>query len=55
MKKKILFLCTGNSCRSQMSEGLLKHLAGDKFDAYSAGVNPTQVNSLSIRAMREIN
>ncbi|WP_041856772.1 arsenate reductase ArsC [Candidatus Korobacter versatilis] len=53
MKPNVLFLCTGNSCRSQMAEGLLRHLAGDRFDACSAGTNPTAVNSLAIAAMRE--
>lgn len=53
-KKRILFLCTGNSCRSQMAEGFLKHLWGDKFEAYSAGVNPTRINPLSIKAMQEV-
>lgn len=53
MKKKVLFLCTGNSFRSQLAEGYLRYLAGDKFEAYSAGVNPTEVNPLSIRVMRE--
>lgn len=54
MKKRVLFLCTGNSCRSQMAEGLLRDMAGDKFEVFSAGVNPTQINPLSIRAMQEI-
>jgi len=54
MKKKVLFLCTGNSARSQMAEGLLRHLAGDKFDVFSAGVNPAQVNPLAIKVMSEI-
>jgi len=53
-KKRVLFLCTGNSCRSQMAEGFLRHLGGDRFDAYSAGTNPTQVNPLSIEAMKEL-
>lgn len=52
--KKVLFLCTGNSCRSQMAEGFLRHLARDKFEVYSAGVNPTQINPLAIKVMDEI-
>ncbi|MFH2138656.1 MAG: arsenate reductase ArsC [Candidatus Omnitrophota bacterium] len=54
MKKSILFLCTGNSCRSQMAEGLLRNLAGNKFEVFSAGINPTQVNPLAIKVMSEI-
>lgn len=54
MKIRVLFLCTGNSCRSQMAEGFLKHLGGDKFDVYSAGINPTEVNPLSVKVMNEI-
>jgi arsenate reductase (thioredoxin) len=54
MKKTVLFLCTHNSCRSQMAEGLLKNLAGNKFDAYSAGVNPTSVHPLAKKVMKEI-
>jgi len=52
-KKRVLFLCTGNSARSQMAEGFLRHLAGDKFEVYSAGVNPTLVNPLAIKVMDE--
>jgi arsenate reductase len=54
MKKTVLFLCTGNSCRSQMAEGMLRQLAGDRFEVYSAGVKPTQVNPLAIEVMGEI-
>ena len=52
-KKRVLFLCTGNSCRSQMAEGFLRHMAGDKFEVYSAGIKPTQVNPLAIKVMAE--
>ncbi len=51
--KKILFLCTGNSCRSQMGEGFMRHMAGDKFEVFSAGVEPTQVNPYAIKVMAE--
>ena len=54
MKKTVLFLCTHNSCRSQLAEGLLKNLAGDKFDVYSAGVEPTSVHPLAIKVMEEV-
>ena len=53
-KKRILFLCTGNSCRSQMAEGFLRHMAGDKFEVFSAGIKPTQVNPLAIKVMAEV-
>ena len=53
-KKTVLFLCTHNSARSQMAEGLLRHLAGDRFDAYSAGTEATRVRPLAIRAMAEL-
>jgi arsenate reductase len=49
-----LFLCTHNSARSQMAEGLLRHLAGDHFEAMSAGTEATHVRPLAIRAMEEI-
>lgn len=52
--KKILFLCTGNSCRSQMAEGFLHHMAGEKFEVYSAGTNPTKINPLAIKVMAEV-
>ncbi len=51
-KRRALFLCTHNSARSQMAEGLLRHLADDRFDAYSAGTEATYVRPLAIRAMR---
>jgi len=53
-KKKVLFLCTGNSCRSQMAEGFLKHLAGERFEVFSAGVSFSQVNPLAIKVMDEL-
>ena len=53
-KVKALFLCTHNSARSQMAEGLLRHLYGDKYEAFSAGATPTQVNPLAIKVMAEI-
>jgi arsenate reductase len=53
MKKKVLFLCTGNSCRSQMAEGFLRHLGAGRYEAFSAGVDPSRVNPLSVKVMRE--
>ncbi|MCX7784609.1 MAG: arsenate reductase ArsC [candidate division WOR-3 bacterium] len=53
-KKKVLFICTHNSARSQMAEGLLNHLYGDRYEAYSAGTQPTMVNPYAIKVMREI-
>jgi arsenate reductase (thioredoxin) len=53
-KRRVLFLCTHNSARSQMAEGLLRHLAGNRFEATSAGTEATSVRPLAIRAMEEI-
>ena len=52
--KRVLFLCTGNSARSQMAEGLLRHIAGDRFEVASAGVSPTKVRPEAIEVMREV-
>lgn len=52
--KKILFLCTHNSCRSQMAEGLVNHFLGDRFQAFSAGTEATRVNPLAIRVLGEL-
>jgi len=54
MKQRILFLCTHNSCRSQMAEGLINHDLGDRFRAYSAGTEATRVNPLAARVLAEI-
>lgn len=53
-KKKVLILCTGNSARSQMAEGLFRHEAGDSFEVYSAGTKPSIVRPEAINVMREI-
>jgi arsenate reductase (thioredoxin) len=54
MKKRVLFLCTHNSCRSQMAEGLVNHFLGDRFQAFSAGTEATRVNLLATRVMAEL-
>jgi arsenate reductase len=53
-RSRVLFLCTHNSARSQMAEGLLRHLGGDRFEAMSAGTEATRVRPLAVRAMEEI-
>ncbi|MBD3264069.1 MAG: arsenate reductase ArsC [Candidatus Omnitrophica bacterium] len=53
MKRRVLFLCTGNSCRSQMAEGFLKNKAEDKFEVFSAGIEPAGVNPLAVKVMRD--
>jgi arsenate reductase len=53
-KKRVLFLCTHNSARSQMAEGLLRAMAGERFEVFSAGTEKTRVQPLAVDAMREI-
>ena len=53
-KKSVLFLCTGNSARSQMAEGLLRHLADDRFEVFSAGTKPVGLNPNAVKAMSEV-
>ena len=51
--KNVLFLCTGNSCRSQMAEGWLRHYAGDRAGVFSAGTKPAGLNPMAVAVMRE--
>ena len=53
-RQKVLFVCTGNSCRSQIAEGLLRHLAPDQFEVYSAGSHPSKVHPNAITVMKEL-
>lgn len=54
MKKQVLFVCTHNSARSQMAEALLRHFWGDRYDAFSAGTRPYQVNPYAIQAAENL-
>jgi arsenate reductase len=54
MKKNIMFLCTGNSCRSQMAEGFCRHQWSDKFNVYSAGTKKHGMNERAMKVMKEI-
>lgn len=53
-KNRVLFLCTGNSARSQMAEGLLRHMAGDRCEVFSAGTRPVGLNPNAVKAMSEL-
>jgi len=53
-KKRVLFICTHNSARSQMAEGIMNALYGNKFQSFSAGTNPSKVNPLAIEVLKEI-
>ncbi|NTU74634.1 MAG: arsenate reductase ArsC [Anaerolineaceae bacterium] len=53
-RERVLFLCTGNSARSQMAEALLRRLAGDRYDVYSAGLEPKGVHPLTIKVLEEM-
>jgi len=52
-RKRVLFVCTHNSCRSQMGEGFLRHLSGERFEVFSAGTCPSRVHPMAIEVMAE--
>lgn len=52
--QKVLFLCSGNSCRSQMAEAILRDLAGDQMEVYSAGLEPAEIHPLTRKVLAEI-
>ena len=54
VKMRVLFVCTHNSARSQMAEGFLRHLYGDRYEAYSAGTKPSHLNPYAVRVMAEV-
>ena len=54
MKERVLILCTGNSCRSQMAEGVLRYYGSSRYEVFSAGTKPSSVNPLAIQVMKEI-
>ncbi len=54
LKQNLLFVCTGNSARSQLAEALLRHHAGDLFEVYSGGTNPRPINPLTLRVLQEV-
>jgi arsenate reductase (thioredoxin) len=54
LKKKVLFICSGNACRSQIAHGLLNDLASMQFEVFSAGSHPSQVHPISVAVMEEI-
>ena len=54
MKKRVLILCTGNSCRSQMAEGVLRHYGSSRYEVFSAGTKQSSVNPIAIQVMKEI-
>jgi arsenate reductase (thioredoxin) len=53
-KPKVLFLCTGNSARSQMGEAMLRKYAGDRFEIHSAGLDPSVINPYTVRVLEEV-